>query len=112
LESLQSEFDVLLVALSDQPEIGAQEIHELLEEFSRRKDEEHIVLPMVNGQRGNPVLFSRAATLDMLSVPGMVCRAYMDGHPGKVRAMSTNNRAFVMDVDTPEDIQERKLSLS
>ena len=112
LESLQSEFDVLLVALSDQPEIGAQEIHELLEEFSRCKDEEHIVLPMVNGQRGNPVLFSRAATLDMLSVPGMVCRAYMDGHPGKVRAMSTNNRAFVMDVDTPEDIQERKLSLS
>lgn len=112
LESLQSEFDVLLVALSDQPEIGAQEIQELLEAFSRCGNGEEVILPMVSGQRGNPVLFSKKAVLDILSIPEMVCRTYMDDHPEKVRAMSTNNRAFVVDVDTLADIQECKLSLS
>ena len=112
LESLQSEFDVLLVALSDQPEIGAQEIQELLEAFSRCGNGEEVILPMVSGQRGNPVLFSKKAVLDILSIPEMVCRTYMDDHPERVRAMSTSNRAFVVDVDTLADIQECKLSLS
>jgi CTP:molybdopterin cytidylyltransferase MocA len=110
LESLQSEFDVLLVALSDQPEIGVQEIQELLEEFSIRNSGEEIILPIVSGQRGNPVMFSKKAVQEVLAIPGMVCRAYMDINPEKVRSMRTNNQAFVLDVDTPEDIQKHKLS--
>lgn len=110
LESLQSEFDVLLVALSDQPEIGVQEIQELLAEFSIRNSGEEIILPIVSGQRGNPVLFSKKAVQEVLAIPGMVCRAYMDANPEKVRSMCTNNQAFVLDVDTPEDIQKHKLS--
>ena len=112
LESLQSQFDVLLVALSDQPEIGAKEVQELLQEFSHCKAGEEVILPMVNGQRGNPVLFSSKAVQEVLAAPGMVCRAYMDAYPEKVRIMRTNNQAFILDVDTPEDIQEYKLSLS
>jgi molybdenum cofactor cytidylyltransferase len=110
LESLQADFDVLLVALSDQPEVGAKEIQELLDEYAKREDGQEIILPMVNGRRGNPVLFSHKAVLDVLAKPGMVCRAYMDAHADKVRAMLTSNEAFVMDVDTPEDIQRHKLN--
>ena len=68
-------------------------------------------MPMLNGQRGNPVLFSKAAVLAVLSMPGMVCRTYMNMHPEKVRIMETQNQAFVLDVDTPEDIQKYNLSL-
>jgi len=112
LESLITDFDALLVMLSDQPEIGTKEIQALLEEFSKRKGDEEIILPMVNGQRGNPVLFSKKAVLDTLSTPGMVCRTFMDAHPENVRMMETNNQGFVLDVDTPEDIQKHQLSLS
>jgi CTP:molybdopterin cytidylyltransferase MocA len=35
----------------------------------------------------------------------------MDSHPQNVRMMETNNQAFILDVDTPEDIQTHKLSL-
>lgn len=112
LESLQGVFDVLLVALSDQPLIGDQEIRELLAEFSRRNPSEEIILPIVNGQRGNPVLFSKKVVLDILGIQGMVCRAYMDAHSEKVRLMQTNNRAYVLDVDTPADIQAHKLTFS
>ena len=112
LESLKSEFDVLLVALSDQPEVGEDEVEAMLAEFSRLKGDEEIILPMVNGQRGNPVLFSKAAVLDILTVPGIVCRTYMDDYPKKVCIMQTNNQAFIMDVDIPEDILTYNLSLS
>ena len=112
LESLKGGFDVLLVALSDQPEIGAREVQELLNSFLNREIGEEIILPIVEGRRGNPVLFSRKALLDVLATPGMVCREYMDAHPDKVRTMPTSNQAFAMDVDTPEDIQQHKLSLT
>ena len=112
LESLTGEFDVLLVALSDQPKIGARQIQELLDAFLRREIGEEVILPMVEGKRGNPVLFSRKAISEILANPGMVCRQYMDSHSEQVRAMLTSNRAFVLDVDTPEDIQRHKLSLT
>ena len=112
LESLKGEFDVLLVALSDQPEIGAREVQELLDAFLLREVGEEVILPMVEGRRGNPVLFSRKAISEILAKPGMVCREYMDTYPDKVMAMFTSNQAFVMDVDTPEDIQQHKLSLA
>ena len=101
----------MLVALSDQPEVGAKEIQALLDEYAKREDGQEIILPLVDGKRGNPVLFSYKAVLDVLVKPGMVCRSFMDANPDKVRAMHTNNQAFVMDVDTPEDIQRHKLNL-
>lgn len=112
LESLEGEFDVLLVALSDQPEIGSRELQELLDAFLKRELGEEIILPMVEGKRGNPVLFSRKAISEVLATPGMVCRVYMNNHPDQVRTMHTSNQAFVMDVDTPEDIRIHKLSLT
>jgi len=111
LESLHGNFDVLLIALSDQPEVGAKEVQELLDEYDKRESGQEIILPVVKGRRGNPVLFSRKAVMDVLASPDMVCRKYMDIHPDLVRLMTTSNEAFIMDVDTPEDIHRHNLSL-
>jgi molybdenum cofactor cytidylyltransferase len=110
LETLKSEFDVLLIALSDQPEIGIDAIHELLEEFTKRQPGEEIILPIVNRQRGNPVLFSKKVIEEILAIPEMNCRSYMDLYPAKVRLMPTDNRAFVLDIDTPTDVDSNKLT--
>jgi CTP:molybdopterin cytidylyltransferase MocA len=110
LESLTSEYDVLLVALSDQPEIGNVEIQALLEEFQSKEVGQEMILPMVNGQRGNPVLFSKRAVEAILSVPDMVCRLYMDASPAQVRQLITNNSAYLVDVDTEQDIQRLGLN--
>ncbi|WP_293600141.1 nucleotidyltransferase family protein [Polynucleobacter sp. 39-46-10] len=112
LESLQVQFDVLLVALSDQPEIGEAEIQDLLDEYIKREAGEEIILPVFNGKRGNPALFSYEAISEVLKTPDMVCRVYMDARPKQVRVMSTSKQAFVMDVDTLEDIQLHKLSMT
>ena len=101
----------MLIALSDQPEVGAKEVQELLDEYDKRESGQEIILPVVKGRRGNPVLFSRKAVMDVLASPDMVCRKYMDIHPDLVRLMATSNEAFITDVDTPEDIHRHNLSL-
>jgi len=110
LESITSEYDVLLVALSDQPEIGNAEIQALIEEFQRKEAGQEILLPMINRLRGNPVLFSKKAIEAILRIPDMVCRPYMDANPLQVRQFITNNTAYLMDVDTEQDIQRLGLN--
>jgi len=106
LESLKSDYDVLLIALCDQPEIGAQEIESLLQQYNHRDSHQEIVLPMVSGQRGNPVLFSKRVIEKILAIPDMVCRPYMDQYPELVKIFVSDNQAFVMDVDTQGDIEK------
>ena len=109
IESLQSNFDVLLIALSDQPAITTVEIGQLLSAFSQRTTGTEMVLPMVQGQRGNPVLFSKQALHNTLAVPDLSCRAYMDTHPEQVHIWHTDNDAFICDVDTPQDMKKYQL---
>ena len=106
LESLKSDYDVLLIALCDQPNVGASEIEVLLNQFHQRAPNQEIILPMVNGQRGNPVLFSKAVIQRVLATPGMVCRPYMDQHPELVKTFASDNQAYLQDVDTQTDIQK------
>jgi len=106
LESLRSEFDVLAICLSDQSNIGLEEMALLLEQFSNRQGDQEIVMPQVNGQRGTPVLVSRKVVEAILSTPGMVCRPYMDQHPELIQIYEMNNPAYVLDIDTEADIQK------
>jgi molybdenum cofactor cytidylyltransferase len=109
IEALQSNFDALLIALSDQPAITKTEISQILNAFSQRSAGTEILLPMVHGQRGNPVLFSKKALQNTVAIPNLSCRAYMDEHPEQVQLWETNNTAFVADVDTPEDMKKHQL---
>jgi len=110
IESLKSDYEVLLIALCDQPNVGAREIVLLLEQFNQRTANQEIILPVVNGQRGNPVLFSREVIHKILEIPGMVCRAYMDQYPELVKSYVTENNAYILDVDTQDDIQKLGLN--
>ena len=110
IEALQSNFDALLIALSDQPAITKTEISQILNAFSQRSAGTEILLPMMHGQRGNPVLFSKKALQNTVAIPNLSCRAYMDEHPEQVQLWETNNTAFVADVDTLEDMKKHQLN--
>jgi CTP:molybdopterin cytidylyltransferase MocA len=109
IEALQSNFDVLLIALSDQPAITTAEVTQLLSAFLQRRVGTEMLLPMVYGQRGNPVLFSKKAFQNALAIPDLSCRAYMDAHPEQVHVWHTDNEAFICDVDTPQDMKRHQL---
>ena len=111
LEALKSDYDVLLVALCDQPLVGAIEIEALLKQFEQRDQSTEMVLPMVGDQRGNPVMFSHQVIADILAIPKMACRPYMDQHPKLIQIFATDNPAYIADVDTEADLSAFKLKL-
>ena len=106
LKALGGDADLVLMALADQPGVGSEELSELISAFRHRTPGTEIVMPVVDGQRGNPVAFSGGLIRRLQSgdLPGGL-RAYMDTHPGQVFRMATGNPSFITDVDTREDVQ-------
>ncbi|MBJ7469073.1 MAG: nucleotidyltransferase family protein, partial [Rhodoferax sp.] len=51
LNALRGNFDAVLVALADQPLLGAADLTELIAAFKKRASG-HVLVPMVDGQRG------------------------------------------------------------
>lgn len=106
LQTLGADFDLVLVALADQPGVGREELSELMSAFRHRPQGTGIVMPVVNGQRGNPIVFAGELIRRLLSegLPGGL-RAFIDNHPEQVLRMQTGNPNFTLDLDTREDLQ-------
>jgi len=68
IDALPENCDSAMFLLSDQPQIPSQLIIELSERF--RQNRMTITAPMVGGQRGNPLLFSREAFSALANVRG------------------------------------------
>jgi len=109
LTALSNTLDAVLVVLCDQPLISAADLTELISSY--KKAPQHagplIVVPVVHGQRGNPILINREAWLQILSSPtNLACRHLMEKQPDWVYPHITSNLRFLTDLDTPEDMLE------
>lgn len=99
--------DLILMMLADQPLINASDLKELLEAFELREHGKEILYPVVEGQRGNPVLLSgRALSLFLGQTESQTCRQFIDGHAELVHRLASQNRHFIVDIDTPEDLKQ------
>jgi molybdenum cofactor cytidylyltransferase len=106
LQSLNPKLDAVLVALADQPLINEQDIGSLIGAFKRRAEGTAVVVPRVHGQPGNPVIFSAEVREQILSGDIHIgCRQWRGAHPQAVLNFDTDNRRYVLDVDTPEDLE-------
>ena len=104
IEALGSNFDAIIMALSDQPLINANDITKLIAAFKKRPSGE-ILMPVVNEQRGNPIVLSGTVMGQIIEAGrNMVCRKFMDQHPELVTPYETDNEHFVVDVDSLEDL--------
>jgi molybdenum cofactor cytidylyltransferase len=104
LEALGEKFDLVLVALADQPLIGTADLTELISAFKKRP-QGSIVIPMVNGQRGNPIVLSMEASTEILnSDKKLACRKFIENNPESVYPYETVNDRFILDLDTQEDL--------
>ena len=105
LAALSNRLDAVIVALADQPLIGAQDITALISAYKKRASGA-IVIPYVDGQRGNPIVIEAAIRDEILS--GDVkfgCRQWIARHPERVARFETDNAHYLVDVDTPEDLE-------
>lgn len=93
-----------LVALGDQPMISSEDLKELLG-VHHAKANIRITVPRVGGVRGNPIAVPAMQRARMLADPfNLGCRKLTRGSPEHVNVFETNNRSFVIDLDTPADL--------
>jgi molybdenum cofactor cytidylyltransferase len=105
LAALSGPFDAVFILPSDQPLIAAGDLTELIGAFKKRPAG-HVVVPVVDGRRGNPILLDAAAHAQILdSGASLACRHLIERHPELVHAHETANERFITDLDTVEDVQ-------
>jgi molybdenum cofactor cytidylyltransferase len=111
LESLMGQNDAVLMALADQPLIETPDIQQLLDAFTQRPDRKNLLYPRVQGQPGNPVIFTAAVRSEILACPPAVgCKQWRQQHAQQAHAFDCDNLHFVQDVDTPEDVDTLRQS--
>ena len=104
LAALSGTFDAVFVALADQPMIGAGDLTELIGAFKKRPAG-HVVVPVVAGERGNPIVLDEVAHEQILtSDANLACRHLIERQPELVHLHETANTRFVVDLDTLQDV--------
>jgi CTP:molybdopterin cytidylyltransferase MocA len=105
LQSVDPEAQAVMVLLCDQPLIGPAQLRALIEAYEQRPPGTQVVQPHVQGLPGNPVLLSQRARQEILAAgPQYGCRQWQTAHPKQVYAWPSTDRAYRMDVDTPQDL--------
>lgn len=105
LQALNGPFDAVFIVLADQPLITSDDLVELIGAFKRRPAG-HIVVPVVEGQRGNPVVLDGLACERILAGGAELgCRRLIERNPELVSVHGTANRHFVVDLDTVDDLR-------
>lgn len=105
LAALNGPFDAIFIMPSDQPLIAADDLTELIGAFKKRSGG-HVVVPMVDGQRGNPILLDDEARGRIMgSGANLGCRHLIEREPDLVHVHRTSNTRFITDLDTLDDVQ-------
>lgn len=105
LQALTGKLDAVMVALADQPLIHAQDLTALIGAYKKRPEGTSVVYPQVNGEPGNPVIFSAEVREQILAGNATLGgRQWRQAHPEAAHAFVTDNRRYRVDVDTDDDL--------
>ncbi|MBT3241259.1 MAG: putative selenium-dependent hydroxylase accessory protein YqeC [Chloroflexi bacterium] len=103
IESLDQNIGAAVFLLVDQPQVSSTLIKKLIETYSISK--EPIIGTLVDGQRGNPVLFDRSTFADLGNIQGdKGGRQIFSKYP--VRWMPWLDQIMALDVDNPGDYEK------
>ena len=95
----------LMICLADMPFAETSDFNILIQAFNdyRRTESSLIIIPVFQGKRGNPVLFSEVFRDKILTHKGEGCREIVRQFPHFVKEVSMENDNLLRDIDTPED---------
>jgi molybdenum cofactor cytidylyltransferase len=102
LAALPPEVDGAIVCLGDMPQVRASLIDRLMAAFDPERGA-LVVVPSIEGKRGNPVVWSRRFFPELMALDGDVGARHLIGrYPEAVVEVAVTDRAALIDVDTPE----------
>ena len=104
LRSLPGNCQAVLVALGDQPAIQVELIERMVSTFEVGK--RGIVVPVYNGKRGHPILFSSRYIAEISAgYDGVGLRGLLEAHPDQIDELPASSPSVLSDMDKPEDYQ-------
>jgi molybdenum cofactor cytidylyltransferase len=102
LDALPADLDGAIVALGDMPRVAATDLDRMIAAFSP-KEGRAVVLPVHDGKRGNPVLWSAEFFPEMRKVSGDAGAKHLLGdNAERIAEIELADDRALMDVDTPE----------
>ena len=102
IAALPPEVDGAIVCLGDMPQVSAALIDRLIAAFDPERGA-LVVIPTIDGKRGNPVLWSRRFFPELAAVEGDVgARHLIGGYAEAVAEVRLDDAGVLIDVDTPE----------
>ncbi|WP_439575227.1 NTP transferase domain-containing protein [Phreatobacter sp.] len=102
IAALGDDVDGCVVLLGDMPRVGAELVRRLADAFDPGAGR-HIVVPVADGRRGNPVLWGRRFFGELMKVAGdQGGRAVLAEAPEAVAEVPVEGDAVHLDLDTPE----------
>ena len=105
LRSLPRGTDGILLCLIDHPLISGLLVQDLIEQFYKTK--RPIVLPVYEGRRGHPVIFSASLYDELHRAPLETgARAVVWAHTGEVEEVQTNEEGCVLNLNDPETMNK------
>jgi molybdenum cofactor cytidylyltransferase len=105
------ESDGAIVCLGDMPQVDAGLIDKLLAAFDPARGA-LVVVPSINGRRGNPVVWARRFFGELMAVTGDVGARYLIGQYAEaVVEVPLAGEAALTDVDTPESLSAVKAEI-
>jgi len=104
MRSLPAGTDGLMVCLIDHPLISAALVDDLVQGFYASRAP--IVVPVFEGRRGHPVLFSAAMYEELEKAPmGVGARAVVWAHAKEVFEVGTTEEGCVLNLNDPETLE-------
>ena len=105
LRTLPPETDGILLCLIDHPLVSATLVGDLIERFDATR--KNIVLPLYEGRRGHPVIFSSALYDELLRAPQETgARAVVWAHAKEIEEVQTNEEGCVMNLNDPDAMEK------
>src|SRR6516162_1920616 len=102
IAAVPADADGAIICLGDMPQVDANLIDRLIGAFDPDRGA-LIVMPTVEGKRGNPVLWSRRFFPDLMAIEGDVgARHFIGRYSEAVVEVPLEGKAALVDVDTPE----------
>lgn len=103
----------LCVSVGDLPGLSVDVVSALLASFENSPSDDSIHVPTCEGRRGHPVLFG-AGHLHALSLldGDRGARDLMVRHASSVVEVAVGTPAIFLDVDSPDDLRERRTALA
>jgi molybdenum cofactor cytidylyltransferase len=109
--AVPAEADGAIVCLGDMPQVDAALIDRLIAAFAPEQGALAVV-PTIDGQRGNPVLWSRRFFPDLMAIEGDVGARHLIGRYGEaVVEVPVTGKGALVDVDTPEALEGVKAEI-